>query len=83
VLTERSGAADAPEPNGYRVDVRREETGLVVVILDPSGREVSRRSCSDETEARTFASTVRQHAYWLSEAKFREYYRLSAAGEGS
>jgi hypothetical protein len=53
------------------------------VILDPSGREVSTRSCSDETEARTFASTVRQHAYWLSEAKFREYYRLSGAGEGS
>jgi len=51
------------------------------VILDPSGREVSTRACSDETEARTYASTVRQHAYWLSEAKFREYYRLPGPGE--
>jgi len=73
---------DAREPNGYRVDVRREEAGLVVVILDPSGREVSTRACSDETEARAYASTVRQHAYWLSEAKFREYYRLSGPAEG-
>jgi hypothetical protein len=53
-----------------------------VVITDPSGREVSTRACSDETEARTYASTVRQHAYWLSEAKFREYYRLPAPAGG-
>jgi len=54
-----------------------------VVILDPSGREVSTRGCSDETEARTYASTVRQHVYCLSEAKFREYYRLpDPAGGG-
>ena len=32
---------------------------------------------SDETEARTFASTVRQHIAWLSEARFREIYRLA------
>jgi hypothetical protein len=37
---------------------------------------VSSRSCSGEIEARTYASTVRQHAEWLSEPKFREYYRL-------
>jgi hypothetical protein len=30
----------------------------------------------DEAEARTFASTVQQHIYWLSPEKFREYYRL-------
>jgi hypothetical protein len=47
-----------------------------VVILDPDGREVSARACRDESEAWTYASTVRQHAYWLSEQKFREYYRL-------
>jgi len=66
----------AREANGYRVDVRQEDASLVIVIIDPSGREVSTRACSDETEARTYASTVRQHANWLSEAKFREYYRL-------
>ena len=52
------------------------------MILDPSGREVSTRACSDETEARVYASTVRQHAYWLSEDKFREYYRLPDPAEG-
>ncbi len=28
-----------------------------------------------------YASTVRQHVYWLSEEKFREYYRLADPGE--
>ena len=51
-----------------------------VAIFDPEGREVAMRACSDETEARTFASTVRQHIAWLSEARFREIYRL---GEGA
>lgn len=45
-------------------------------ILDPSGGEVSSRACRDEAEARTYESTVRQHIGWLSETKFREYYRL-------
>jgi hypothetical protein len=27
-------------------------------------------------EARTYASTVRQHLEWLSEAAFRRYYLL-------
>jgi hypothetical protein len=53
-----------------------------VVILDPEGREVSTRPCAHETEARVFASTVRQHAYWLSEQAFREYYRLRAPDDG-
>jgi hypothetical protein len=51
-----------------------------VAIVDPAGREASLRACRDETEARTFASTVRQHAGWLSEERFREIYRIA---EGS
>ena len=62
--------------NAYGVDVRRGEEGWSVAILDPAGRGVSERACRDEAEARTYASTVRQHVYWLSEEKFRLYYRL-------
>jgi hypothetical protein len=51
-----------------------------VVILDPHGRERSSRACQNEAEARTYASTVRQHASWLSEQRFREYYRLAEEG---
>jgi hypothetical protein len=51
-------------------------TGWIVTILDPDGRMVSERACRDETEATTFASTVRQHAGWLSEGRFREIYRI-------
>jgi hypothetical protein len=46
------------------------------VIVDAEGNDLSSRACRDETEAWTYASTVRQHAYWLSDEKFREYYRL-------
>jgi hypothetical protein len=53
-----------------------------VLILGPDGRELSRRACRDETEAWTYASTVRQHVYWLSDEKFREYYRLGEPGSG-
>jgi hypothetical protein len=63
------------------VDARRDTEGWVVLVLDPDGREVSRRPCGDETEAWTYASTVRQHVYWLSEERFRTYYRLPSAGE--
>lgn len=52
------------------------------MIVDRSGAEVSRRACADETEAWTYASTVRQHLYWLSEERFRAYYRLGPAAEG-
>ena len=65
--------------NRYTVVVRDEGTGRggwTVTILDPDGREVSERACRDETEAITFASTVRQHAGWLSEGRFREIYRI-------
>ncbi len=47
-----------------------------MTILDPRGLEVASRACRDEEDATVYASTVRQHAAWLSEPKFREYYRL-------
>ena len=47
-----------------------------MLILDPEGEVVAERACRDGAEARTFASTVRQHIYWLSPQKFREYYRV-------
>jgi hypothetical protein len=62
--------------NGYRVEVRGSEGGWRVAILDPEGQVVSERACHDGAEARTYASTVRQHIYWLSPEKFREYYRI-------
>lgn len=61
---------------GYTVDVRREDQGWSVAIMDASGASVNVRACRDETEARTYASTVRQHAEWLSPERFREYYGL-------
>jgi hypothetical protein len=66
--------------NGYAVDVRRHDGGWVVAIISPAGSEVASRACGSESEALTYASTVRQHIYWLSEAKFREYYRLPEPG---
>lgn len=50
--------------------------------MAPDGIDVSTRACADETEAWTYASTVRQHVYWLSEDKFREYYALPSVDEG-
>jgi hypothetical protein len=64
------------EGNRYRVEVERERGLWTVRIVDPGGRTVLSRACGDEEEARTFASTVRQHAGWLSERRFREYYQL-------
>jgi hypothetical protein len=61
---------------GYGVELRQTEDGWRVVILDPTGTVVRERVCRDATEARTFASTVRQHLSWLSTEKFREYYRV-------
>jgi hypothetical protein len=79
--------ASAPEVeagNRFSAEVRNGQgmdqgMGWSVSILDPEGREVAVRACRDETEALAFASTVRQHIAWLSEARFREIYRL--AGE--
>ena len=64
--------------NRFTVEVRNGQ-GMEwsVSILDPERREVAVRACRDETEALTFASTVRQHIAWLSEARFREIYRLA------
>ena len=50
--------------------------GWKVEIVNPEGEVVFDRASTDEAEARTFASTVQQHIYWLSEEKFRSYYRL-------
>jgi hypothetical protein len=76
--------ASGPEsnPNRYGVASRRDTGGWVVAIVDPAGREVSTRACRDDVEARTYASTVRQHIEWLSEARFRDYYGLSPEHEG-
>jgi uncharacterized protein YbdZ (MbtH family) len=62
--------------NRYRVKPEEVSKGWRVVILDPGGQAVSKRACRDETEARTYASAVRQHVYWLSESRFRSYYQL-------
>ena len=59
-------------------EVRVEETGgrWTVHIVDAASAPVFQRACSDEAEARMFASTVRQHLRWLSPERFRRYYRL-------
>ena len=62
--------------NGFRVELRQTERGWRVEIVDPSGSMVGERACRDANEARVYASTVRQHIYWLSAEKFREYYRI-------
>lgn len=72
---------DADPTGVFHVDVRHGDDGWTVAIVDRAGAE-SRRACADETEAWTYASTVRQHLYWLSEEKFREYYQLKPAEEG-
>jgi hypothetical protein len=68
-------------PNRYTVRESEEGSGWVVAIVDPAGTVVWSRPCAGEAEARTFASTVRQHVYWLTEPKFREYYRLPEPAE--
>jgi hypothetical protein len=58
--------------------VRVEDAGgWRVVIADGAGRAVFERPGATEKEARAFASTVEQHLGWLSEEKFRRYYRLA------
>ena len=69
-------AAGSSEDNGFDVEVRGGEGTWRVVILDPDGEVVAERACHDGAEARTYASTVRQHIFWLSPEKFREYYRI-------
>ena len=62
--------------NGFGVEVRGGEGTWRVAILAPEGDVVAERACHDGVEARTYASTVRQHIHWLSPEKFREYYRI-------
>jgi len=64
-------------PNRYAVRVASDDEGWQVRIIDPGGTTAWTRYCSGEADARTFASTVQQHIYWLSPAKFKEYYRLA------
>jgi hypothetical protein len=68
-----TSASPSAPPNGFTVEIRRGGDGWSVAIVDPA--------CRDEVEAHTYASTVRQHAYWLSEVQFRRYYRLLAPQE--
>jgi hypothetical protein len=62
--------------NGFGVEMLDDGAGWRVAIVDPAGAVVAERACRDQTEARTYASTVRQHIYWLSPERFRAYYRL-------
>lgn len=66
-------------PNEYRVEFRDGDLGWEVRIVDPSGSVAWTRSCGGEAEARTLASTIQQHVYWLSSSKFRQYYKLAEA----
>ena len=70
-----SAVAEPDAAEGFTVDVRADGDGWTVAIVQ-DGADVSVRACRDEEEARTYASTVRQHLAWLSSSKFREYYRL-------
>lgn len=63
-------------PDGYAVEIREAGDAFDVVIVDAGGDVVSRRACRTEDEARTYASTVRQHLRWLSSERFRAYYRI-------
>ncbi len=72
----RPEADSEARTNDYTVRVNQGASGWDVQILRPGGAVAFARSCSSEPEARTFASTVEQHIYWLSPAKFEEYYRL-------
>jgi hypothetical protein len=62
--------------NGYGVQIREAAEAWHVEIVDDAGAVVSERTCEDGSQARIFASTVRQHIYWLSAERFRQYYRI-------
>jgi hypothetical protein len=69
-----------PETGGadreYRVAIVEDPRGWRVEIASASGAVLSSRACRDGAEARTYASTVRQHLYWLSPKRFAEFYSL-------
>ena len=58
----------------YAVELRQTPQGWRVAIVEPGGDVLLERACRDGTEARAYASTVRQHLYWLSSERFRSYY---------
>ena len=64
------------DDNGYQVHLEAIREGWRVEIRDAAGVPVADWVCMTEAEARTYASTVRQHIYWLSGPKFRSYYGL-------
>lgn len=66
----------ADRVDGYEVRINDAVDGWRVTIEDPAGTVVLERACRDGSEARTFASIVRQHLYWLSPETFRSYYRI-------
>jgi hypothetical protein len=76
-LTDPESGPEAP--NHFGVELHEGDLGWEVRILDPSGAVAWARACAGEPDARTLASTIQQHIYWLSPAKFREYYKLSEA----
>jgi 23S rRNA C2498 (ribose-2'-O)-methylase RlmM len=71
-----STAAVLAADQAYAVDLSDAPGGWRVAVVDRRGETVFRRACRDGAEARAFASTVRQHLYWLSEGAFRAYYRV-------
>jgi hypothetical protein len=66
----------AAAKNAYDVSIVEGEHGWRVEISSVEGSVVSSRACRDGAEARTYASTVRQHLYWLSADRFADYYGL-------
>jgi hypothetical protein len=69
-------AAVTAADQAYEVELLDAPDGWGVIVVDRHGETVFRRACRDGVEARAFASTVRQHLYWLSEETFRAYYRV-------
>ena len=66
----------ADRANGYAVRIDDAVDGWRVTMEDPAGTIVLERARRDGSEARTFASTVRQHLYWLSPETFLSCYRI-------
>lgn len=69
-------AAATAADQAYEVEILETPEGWAVAVVDRHGVPVFRRACSGGAESRAFASTVRQHLYWLSEGAFRAYYRV-------
>lgn len=67
---------NARESNSFGVAVTKTGDAWRVSILDFAGQPVSERPFSSEELAATYASSVRQHINWLSEERFRDYYRI-------